>query len=461
MGAQEKLNELRTLKKSYSDLADRVLPTSALLTELENGKQEMVNALATKNVQSSTDKTLSAIAGDVRSIAQSPITIDGGEMYEKQLFGAPTDKTNAYEQPDTPSWNLYQVMANLLNDGRFVTYGGILLAEYDKITSSIELNKAGAGGAYLTSDGAFYQEDVTHTWNDLSDFKVNRWVAYLFANEARSFEITSTNNPLSIHVGRHLGTISLAVNANLSSLVVTDGNKLDDFNSNAYTTQIKGETVIRVGEIQNRLLYNYNGYNLVLMCDSLPSGKYFINSLSSNCDLYIKAERINGIIMGNNLNSRTANLTIDCPYIYGAYQDGIINNGGGGFTLKNVTIKTEYAQMNYWSDFNTEKFTLLYITNDKTQGVSLTFGTSTSKHTKCEDIELQEGWCKPLSVSTAPNLTEENMINHILKRLKQDEELCGSGVTMTLGSTNLARLTSEEAVALLDRLTNIYGYTFA
>ena len=53
------------------------------------------------------------------------------------------------------------------------------------------------------------------------------------------------------------------------------------------------------------------------------------------------------------------------------------------------------------------------------------------------------------------------MIKHILKRLKQDEEMCGSGITITLGATNLAKLTSEEAVAILDSLTNTYGYTFA
>ena len=77
------------------------------------------------------------------------------------------------------------------------------------------------------------------------------------------------------------------------------------------------------------------------------------------------------------------------------------------------------------------------------------------------DIEIRDGACQKIDLSSFDALTEESMVNHILKKLKQDEELCGSGVTITLGATNLAKLTSEEAVALLDSLTNTYGYTFA
>ena len=72
-----------------------------------------------------------------------------------------------------------------------------------------------------------------------------------------------------------------------------------------------------------------------------------------------------------------------------------------------------------------------------------------------------QGWCKPIDLRFFNSLTEANMYVHILQRLKQDEAECGSGVTITLGSTNLAKLTSQESVQLLDDLTNVYGYTFA
>ena len=58
-------------------------------------------------------------------------------------------------------------------------------------------------------------------------------------------------------------------------------------------------------------------------------------------------------------------------------------------------------------------------------------------------------------------LTEENMIEHIFKRLKQDEANCGSGVTISIGTTLLNKITSAEGVALLTSLRNTYGYTIA
>lgn len=472
-----KINELRTLKKSYSDLADKVLPTSALLTELENGKKALVAALAMKNVQSSTDKTLSAIASDVRSIAQSPVTIDGGEMYEKQLFGAPTDKTNAYEQPDTPLWNLYQVMANLLSDGRFVTYGGILLAEYGVDSDTIELNMVGAGGAYLTSDGAMYEVDTTHTWDRKKDGKLNRWVAYVFKEEWKDVSLTHANI-LSIHVGRKVGIITCTSNTTINALVVTDGNMLKSFNSKGYSHRFFGNLTIKNIDEQAGVLIYATGsadklfvqnlyikankivsplisasnsqfmpsiYSIRIECEELNSGIYsdVQKYTSSLKEVYIKARKINtSFVSGPNL-----------PVIFSP--DFIIIEGTEECTITGTNYNAAY-------DSTTLKYMYIgYDTNDKSKSVTL----QSQRLLFLEDIELQDGWCKPFAFLTINNiplrLTEENMINHILKRLKQDEEMCGSGVTITLGATNLAKLTSEEAVALLDSLTNTYGYTFA
>ena len=69
--------------------------------------------------------------------------INGGEMYAKQLFGSLVIPNY---------WNLYDVLANLLSDGRLGNYGGILLAEYYRGYDSLALSGAGAGGAYVVSD---------------------------------------------------------------------------------------------------------------------------------------------------------------------------------------------------------------------------------------------------------------------------------------------------------------------
>lgn len=83
-------------------------------------------------------------------------------------------------------------------------------------------------------------------------------------------------------------------------------------------------------------------------------------------------------------------------------------------------------------------------------------------NTSITDIEVGEGACQNITISNCNGLTAENMYNHILCRLKQDEPMCGEGVTITLGTTNLDKLEAVEEYNLkLTELTDTYGYTFA
>ena len=79
-----------------------------------------------------------------------------------------------------------------------------------------------------------------------------------------------------------------------------------------------------------------------------------------------------------------------------------------------------------------------------------------------KDIEIRDGMCQSLTIQNLNGLTAENMYNHILLRLKQDEPNCGSGVTITLGTTNIEKLEAvEEYNTKLTELEDTYGYTFA
>lgn len=78
------------------------------------------------------------------------------------------------------------------------------------------------------------------------------------------------------------------------------------------------------------------------------------------------------------------------------------------------------------------------------------------------DVEIGEGACQNLILAGIKHLTAENMYKHILLRLKQDEPNCGSGVTITLGTTNIEKLEAvEEYNTKLTELEDTYGYTFA
>ena len=78
------------------------------------------------------------------------------------------------------------------------------------------------------------------------------------------------------------------------------------------------------------------------------------------------------------------------------------------------------------------------------------------------DFEIGDGACQNITISNLVGLTAENIYNHILCRLKQDEPMCGEGVTITLGTTNIDKIEAVEEYNLkLTELTDIYGYTFA
>lgn len=210
-------------------------------------RQKLAEAITAKGVPTDPKAPFNVMAENVSAIPQEFYNLEGSELYENQMFGAPTNMETPYSQPGSPLWNLYKIMADLKTDGRFVEYGGFLLAEYYKGYDTIELMNVGAGGCYLTSDGDLYFTDKTgdnaHVWHDAEDGKMNRWVAYIFAAPSTNYTIPSTELcPRSIHIGREVGTIYSPYAGRISEIVVTDGNHLRgvDFDS----TQNWGSNII-------------------------------------------------------------------------------------------------------------------------------------------------------------------------------------------------------------------------
>ncbi len=476
---------MRNMRESYDQI-------STAAEAYNTGKVQLAAAITSKGVETSPKETYPEMAEKVNAISQETYEINGGEMYAKQLFGS----------LETPNyWNLYDVLANLLSDGRLVNYGGILLAEYYRGYDSLALSGAGAGGAYVVSDldenGQFkmYTSDTTHTWDTEFDGHGNRWVAYCFADEYHDFQITDTNtSPRSIFIGRKVGTITSLVNGRVSQIVVPEGNELNIFDSGYFTQQFDKRLVVK--NIKNIHLYSIDSESVYLSVSTgsslngfidprnkqiasviienntpvfrgefvtLSVNNYFPNlstlvifgidrielnvyegiigglTKPDNVDVYVTTKELVTISSGSSLYCLVGQLCCSRLFLYGLeYADAYVIAGG--------VTKPKYLYIGYSG-------------TDKTKGITLKCGSLLPNVT---DIELEDGFCKPLNISTVTgSLTEANMYAHILQRLKQDEQDCGVGVTITLGSTNLAKLTSEESVQLLDDLTNIYGYTFA
>lgn len=457
----EAISEMRNMRESYDQIG-------AAAESYNTGKTELAQNITAKGVQASATETLPELAEKVAAISQETYEIDGGEMYAKQLFGS----------LETPNyWNLYEIMAQLLSDGRLVNYGGILLAEYYKGYDSLALSGAGSGGAYVVSDkdsdGNFtmYTNDTTHIWATEFDGKGNRWVAYCFAHAGHDFDITDTNtSPRTIHIGRNVGTVKLFATSRTSQVIVTDGNKLANLNTNTRSMAWQQQIVLRnIDNIANYLFYgtaaDYVGSEKIYVeADNITgylfyaTGHVFLNNLSS---LVIKTKKITNSIFNYTATPNLHVLAIDgvetgtisiAPYntsnLSGLTNLIITNCDCSGIYSAASTLPTSSLKVYVGYKTNTGTFAFSH------QGTHTTWAV-------VQDLQIQEGWCKGLNASAMTALTEVNMYAHILQKLKQDEADCGDGVTITLGATNLAKLTSQESIDLLDLLTNTYGYTFA
>lgn len=203
-----------------------------------------------------------------------------------------------------------------------------------------------------------------------------------------------------------------------------------------------------------------------LGCSSVTTSIYTsINpdTLPETTIVFRDLQELNDIIYyGSNNQLFSANVTI---HVYGLKTSSQTNNYYPSFHVPRVLFhdyERGTIRIGGSASYSNNYQTYLYLgcKGDKTDTIRL-LANENALNSSLKDLEIRDGACQNITLIHCNGLTEDNMINHILKRLKQDEELCGSGITITLGATNLEKLTSEEAVALLDSLTNIYGYTFA
>lgn len=463
---QTQIDNLKTLQESYDAVAQAAEAYNV-------GKTQLAAAITSKGVETSPTETYPEMAEKVNAIPQETYEINGGEMYAKQLFGS----------LETPNyWNLYEILAQLLSDGRLVSYGGILLAEYYRGYDSLALAGAGAGGAYVVSDmenGVFkmYTNDTTHTWDTEFDGKGNRWVAYCFADEYHDFPITDTNtSPRSIFIGRKVGTITSFVNGRCSKIVVPDGNELRNI-SGQYTQQWDKMVVLKnIGSLSGSALWQPTNVEFIYaQIKELNGGTIVDAAATDSSGTNIKSvifnieNAISGYLFGGGNGRTTFNQVTEIILkaegdvtITKQYNSQVPFNSLKEFVVyaEGLVIRSQMAITKFPAS---GRMVLNYITNDKSKMIRLYShaGSTLNVFLYMTDCELKDGWCKPVNIALMEGLTEANMYAHILQHLKQDEPDCGSGVTITLGSTNLAKLTSEESQELLALLRGTYGYTFA
>ena len=198
---------------------------------------------------------------------------------------------------------------------------------------------------------------------------------------------------------------------------------------------------------------------------------WFWNKPLSFANLQFAIIGCSGIINPGNTNSipcQNSELELHCPYIE---TTDMSNNSAPPLRVKRMYFegyKKGQFRIAGSSSWNNSITQYLYIgcRGEKTDLIrfwSYDDGGNYKNHApNLVDVEIPSGACQNLNLHGLTSQTAENMYNHILCRLKQDEPMCGEGVTITLGTTNLDKLEAVEEYNLkLTELTDTYGYTFA
>ena len=521
MSAQEQLNELRTLKKSFSDLADTIIPVSDIAIELQKGKEDIVDAINSKGVTTSTDKTLNEIAQDIKGISLNPITLEDGIIGETMF----------------PKGVMYNVIDEACKHQK-AEYAGLVLVEF---LTDAETNELSSADAYYTSDGDFYTSDTTHTWHR-EDELANRYIIYYYTNpdsmlnvyddikDLNSFTILGTVGAIRTSIALTIDQIyNLGTLGDLSLVESTFGGSYVRFeehtNGDLFRNKIPKVLVVDIKEVSGgNILYNSTNSSDETSSLHFPSlkeinGGTIINSIGQNFLNHIKTlefpvlERVNngvaislnpyehlsalqkisfpslkvasGSLLHFNSNGAKKLSSVEFPLLEEFYGHGTLLGGATNYTNPILLTEMRFPSLVKIEDTKTsgarlvgscgiEKLYLpklesingnqFYIASycDKLNYIYLGYNTNDRNYpitipnnriNALSDIELKEGYLKPLDVSKITNLTADNIVNHMLEKLGVND---GAPITLTLGSTNLNKLSAEQKQIAIDK-----GWTLA
>lgn len=472
-------NGLSSIKSSASSAATdaaaaktAILANTYLNSDINAGKAAIATAISNKGVTTLSTDPLTQMAFNIQQISQNRYTINGGEMYAKQLYGSIASDSPKY-------WNLYDVLIDVINRNSagfaatvlgvdvVAHFGGILLCEFYKGYDTIDLStlSAGSGGGFLLSDGTFYyNEEPIHTWNDDFDGKGNRWIAILFAEENHSFTISSAATcPRSIYIGGKVGLISYNGSSagRISEIVVSDGNELNGLNLGTYTQKFGKKTILRnITHSTGVLLYNQTDIEqLYVKLKSFTGGSIY------------------GVANGTNVSPNT--IIVECsdcsnyPAIFSKVQDFYSSDFVTLYIKAKGTISLTSNVYTKFSELKTISIVVIdslsvkyYIYNDKVVSGFKVFcaydaNSATSGYLELNgaigwsqftDLILQDNWRKTLDIRQCSSLTKQNVADHIFAKLGVNES--GESVTLTL-ATAVYNLFDQSEIDAVEARTNI------
>jgi len=359
---------------------------------------------------------LTDVAGAIRTKAGTSDPIQAS-AFDTAIANIPSGG-NGWQRP-SDWWDTETILANAENktdnngDTVYPAYI-LLLADWDKTTtfSARATNASLYGDGYLTSDGAWYgTTDATHTWDETKDkpcsegYKTRYVIVYVKNRSTALYLTLGIFDCLEIITG----------NATLSSLPQFGSNS----SSGANNLKIK---------------------NIVISSDTIINNTIIANVSFSNC-IALKKITINSsnpTTINSNAIMSTYNLeTVDIPNITTLNSSCFYKCYGLNKLILNKLTSFQSAFMSDCYCIDTIELPSTITTIPSVSGSTATF----SKYIKY--IKLPDNFnISGMNLTNDTNITHSCIVDMISK-LKDVSEESGT-YTLTLGATNLAKISADE-----------------
>lgn len=448
--------------------------------------------LAATNAQL-VEQVLPTLRGGLQTKEVAPADIEQVITPDDGYLGLQRVKVAPYERE-------VQVVNRRANESEYLYYMEDIATQYQRsdyavamageFYKNVDTTILAGADAYLTSDGDFYTAQTTHTWHDDDDIHANRWVVYYFKegeNKSNFMIADATACPSVLAVKGHLGAIIANIAVPILDIIVPDGSSVLDLRFTNYVV-FQDKVIIKnlIEHTAGYLVYSNNCRCRVLLLPSLTTNSStiiynnssltslslpslttstgnLVSSASSLISLSLPSLTTCGAILAGSmysLRSLSVPNLIQCERLCNIYTNikslSVIDfpqlksfTGGQPFMSQTGDIqlinlpKIEALSGIFMTMDNNKKVGRIYLGCKGTRALYIqTDPNNSSTYSQYVDIEIGDGALQPISLYRFTGLTRENIVNHILVKL--GDNTGQSALTLTLGATNLAKLTDED-----------------
>lgn len=412
-----------------------------IMSQWEHDKTVISEAITEQGIPTEPEETGDEMAGKIKSLQ----------------IAVPSDPS--LQPPPANVVDLWNVMYNNQRAGHNGMYGTLLFPLSDPT-----VNLSGAD-AYLTSDGVFYTSNTQHTF---ADPLIQNWIIYYSINTEYAVTIDATNvwiDKLYLYKGV-VSSLALSGN-NITEVISARECYISNLSTRLLLNRLQRLILENTTDILNA--YAFCSGNNQLSYIYLPSIKRVTSASTSAFSNMGALQVINlpeleevasgtflqtvpelSVVNFPKLRIITGSIFLSTPKIKKVSFPELETVTISSFVYSSALLESvelpKIVTLTGSSHFATTP-NLKYLFLPATPGGQI---GNVWANCSIEILELEQGFTKPLDITSLTLPTRETLVNHIFQRMGPTS----TPIVVKLGATNYAKVTADDIQILTDK-----GYT--